>query len=110
MGRNNGTVRAGPSVDGLVTRARAGDLQAWDALVERYASQEAELSRQATMPQARPRRPDPRPGPPMAHERPAIGGLLAACPTAASPQVLYAGAPAKQCSTGASEETNPTRR
>jgi RNA polymerase sigma factor (sigma-70 family) len=30
-------VRAGPSVDDLVTRARTGDKQAWDALVDRYA-------------------------------------------------------------------------
>ena len=37
MGENNQTVRAGPSVDDLVTRARKGDKQAWDALVERYA-------------------------------------------------------------------------
>jgi RNA polymerase sigma factor (sigma-70 family) len=37
MGENNRTVRAGPSVDDLVTRARKGDKQAWDALVERYA-------------------------------------------------------------------------
>jgi RNA polymerase sigma factor (sigma-70 family) len=37
MGRSNGTVRAGPSVDDLVTHARKGDKQAWDALVERYA-------------------------------------------------------------------------
>jgi RNA polymerase sigma factor (sigma-70 family) len=37
MGGNNRTVRAGPSVDDLVTRARKGDKQAWDVLVERYA-------------------------------------------------------------------------
>jgi RNA polymerase sigma factor (sigma-70 family) len=37
MGRSNRTVRADPSVDDLVTRARTGDKQAWDALVERYA-------------------------------------------------------------------------
>ena len=37
MGENNRTVRAGPSVDDLVTRARKGDKQAWDVLVERYA-------------------------------------------------------------------------
>ena len=37
MGRSNRTVRAGPSVDDLVTHARKGDKQAWDALVERYA-------------------------------------------------------------------------
>jgi RNA polymerase sigma factor (sigma-70 family) len=30
-------VCAGPSVDDLVTRAKKGDEQAWDALVERYA-------------------------------------------------------------------------
>jgi len=30
-------VRAGPPVTGLVERARNGDKQAWDALVERYA-------------------------------------------------------------------------
>jgi RNA polymerase sigma factor (sigma-70 family) len=30
-------VRAGPPVNDLVTRAEAGDKQAWDALVERYA-------------------------------------------------------------------------
>jgi DNA-directed RNA polymerase specialized sigma24 family protein len=29
--------RDGPLVPDLVTRARAGDKQAWDALVERYA-------------------------------------------------------------------------
>ena len=32
-----GTVRAGPSVSDLVTRAKQGDKQAWDALVDRYA-------------------------------------------------------------------------
>jgi RNA polymerase sigma factor (sigma-70 family) len=37
MDRSNRTVRAGPSVDDLVTHARKGDKQAWDALVERYA-------------------------------------------------------------------------
>jgi RNA polymerase sigma factor (sigma-70 family) len=37
MGENNRTVRADLSVDDLVTRARQGDKQAWDALVERYA-------------------------------------------------------------------------
>ena len=37
MGGSNRTVRAGPSVDDLVTRARKGDKQAWDILVERYA-------------------------------------------------------------------------
>ena len=37
MGRSNRTVRAGPLVNDLVTRAEAGDKQAWDALVERYA-------------------------------------------------------------------------
>jgi RNA polymerase sigma factor (sigma-70 family) len=37
MGRSNRTVRADPSVDDLVTHARKGDKQAWDALVERYA-------------------------------------------------------------------------
>jgi RNA polymerase sigma factor (sigma-70 family) len=37
MGRNNTTVRAGPSVNDLVAGARNGDQQAWDALVERYA-------------------------------------------------------------------------
>ena len=37
MGRSDRTVRAGPSVDDLVTHARKGDKQAWDALVERYA-------------------------------------------------------------------------
>jgi RNA polymerase sigma factor (sigma-70 family) len=30
-------VRAGPSVNDLVTHAKKGDKQAWDALVERYA-------------------------------------------------------------------------
>ena len=30
-------VRAGPPVTGLVERARNGDKQAWDALIERYA-------------------------------------------------------------------------
>jgi RNA polymerase sigma factor (sigma-70 family) len=30
-------VRAGPPVNDLVARAEAGDKQAWDALVERYA-------------------------------------------------------------------------
>jgi RNA polymerase sigma factor (sigma-70 family) len=37
MGTSNRTVRAGPSVDDLVTRARKADKQAWDTLVERYA-------------------------------------------------------------------------
>jgi len=37
MGRSNRIVRAGPSVNDLVTRAERGDKQAWDALVERYA-------------------------------------------------------------------------
>jgi RNA polymerase sigma factor (sigma-70 family) len=37
MGSSNRTVRAGPSADDLVTRAKTGDKQAWDALVERYA-------------------------------------------------------------------------
>jgi len=37
MGRSDRTVRAGPSVNDLVTRAKKGDKQAWDALVERYA-------------------------------------------------------------------------
>jgi RNA polymerase sigma factor (sigma-70 family) len=37
MGGNSRTVRAGPSVDDLVRRARKGDKQAWDVLVERYA-------------------------------------------------------------------------
>jgi hypothetical protein len=37
MGRSNRTVRAGPPVNDLVTRAGKGDKQAWDALVERYA-------------------------------------------------------------------------
>ena len=37
MGGNSRTVRAGPLVDDLVTRARKGDKQAWDTLVERYA-------------------------------------------------------------------------
>jgi RNA polymerase sigma factor (sigma-70 family) len=32
-----GPVRGDPSVTDLVTRARSGDKQAWDALVERYA-------------------------------------------------------------------------
>ena len=31
------TVRAGPPVNDLVTRAGNGDKQAWDTLVERYA-------------------------------------------------------------------------
>jgi RNA polymerase sigma factor (sigma-70 family) len=35
--RKKGTVRAGPSVSDLVTRAKQGDEQAWDALVDRYA-------------------------------------------------------------------------
>jgi len=35
--RTNRTVRAGPLVNDLVTRAKKGDKQAWDALVERYA-------------------------------------------------------------------------
>ena len=37
MDGNNRTVRAGPSVDDLVTRARNGDKQAWDEIVEQYA-------------------------------------------------------------------------
>ncbi len=37
MGRSNRIVRAGPSVNDLVTRAERGDKQAWDALVERSA-------------------------------------------------------------------------
>jgi RNA polymerase sigma factor (sigma-70 family) len=37
MGRSDSTVRAGPSVNDLVTRAKKGDKQAWDALAERYA-------------------------------------------------------------------------
>ena len=37
MGRSDRTVRAGPSVNDLVTRAKKGDKQAWDALVERFA-------------------------------------------------------------------------
>ena len=37
MGGNSRTVRAGPSADELVRRARKGDKQAWDVLVERYA-------------------------------------------------------------------------
>ena len=37
MGRSKRTVRADPSVSDLVTRAKKGDKQAWDALVERYA-------------------------------------------------------------------------
>jgi RNA polymerase sigma factor (sigma-70 family) len=37
MGRINTTVTDGPSVNDLVTRAKKGDQQAWDALVERYA-------------------------------------------------------------------------
>lgn len=37
MGATNRTMRAGPSVNDLVRRARNGDKQAWDALVERYA-------------------------------------------------------------------------
>jgi RNA polymerase sigma factor (sigma-70 family) len=37
MDRSNRTTRAEPSVDDLVTRAKTGDKQAWDALVERYA-------------------------------------------------------------------------
>jgi len=35
--RRKGSVRAGPSVSDLVTRAKKGDQQAWDALVDRYA-------------------------------------------------------------------------
>ena len=38
IGRGDRTVRAGPSVDDLVTRARTGDKQAWDTLADRYAS------------------------------------------------------------------------
>jgi hypothetical protein len=37
MGRSNRAVRAGPPVNDLVARAEAGDMQAWQALVERYA-------------------------------------------------------------------------
>ncbi len=37
MDRSSRTVRAGPLVNDLVTRAKKGDKQAWDALVERYA-------------------------------------------------------------------------
>jgi RNA polymerase sigma factor (sigma-70 family) len=37
MGGSNRTVRAGAPLDDLVTRARKGDKQAWDTLVERYA-------------------------------------------------------------------------
>ena len=37
MGMSKRTVHAGPSVNDLVTRARNGDKQGWDALVERYA-------------------------------------------------------------------------
>jgi len=37
MGRNDRTARAGPLVNDLVTRAKKGDKQAWDALVEQYA-------------------------------------------------------------------------
>ena len=37
MRRIKKTVRDGPSVNDLVTRAKKGDKQAWDALVERYA-------------------------------------------------------------------------
>jgi hypothetical protein len=37
MDRINTAVRAGPSVNDLVTRAGNGDKQAWDTLVERYA-------------------------------------------------------------------------
>jgi RNA polymerase sigma factor (sigma-70 family) len=37
MSSRKGTVRAGPPVSDLVTRARKGDQQAWDALVDRYA-------------------------------------------------------------------------
>jgi RNA polymerase sigma factor (sigma-70 family) len=37
MGRINTTVPAGPPDNDLVTRAKKGDKQAWDALVERYA-------------------------------------------------------------------------
>jgi RNA polymerase sigma factor (sigma-70 family) len=36
MGGVNTTVRDGPPVNDLVTRATKGDKQAWDALVERY--------------------------------------------------------------------------
>ena len=38
MRRIKKTVRDGPSVNDLVTRAKKGDKQAWDALVERYAA------------------------------------------------------------------------
>jgi len=37
MGRKSTAVRDGPPVNELVTRAKEGDKQAWDALVERYA-------------------------------------------------------------------------
>jgi RNA polymerase sigma factor (sigma-70 family) len=37
MIRSKGAARAGPSVSDLVTRAKKGDQQAWDALVDRYA-------------------------------------------------------------------------
>jgi RNA polymerase sigma factor (sigma-70 family) len=37
MGSSDINVRAGTSVNGLVTRAKKGDKQAWDALVDRYA-------------------------------------------------------------------------
>jgi RNA polymerase sigma factor (sigma-70 family) len=37
MHRIKKTIRDGPSVNDLVTRAKKGDKQAWDALVERYA-------------------------------------------------------------------------
>jgi RNA polymerase sigma factor (sigma-70 family) len=37
MNRRKGTVSTGPSASDLVTRAKKGDRQAWDALVDRYA-------------------------------------------------------------------------
>ncbi len=37
MTADEGPVRSDPSVTDLVTRARGGEQQAWDALVERYA-------------------------------------------------------------------------
>ncbi len=37
LGSSDINVRAGPSVNDLVARAKKGDKQAWDALVDRYA-------------------------------------------------------------------------
>jgi hypothetical protein len=37
MIRSKGTACAGPSVSDLVARAKQGDQQAWDALVDRYS-------------------------------------------------------------------------